>query len=50
VTEVIEDIISRLEERNRKIRIADFSEGGWLTVKHYESHALAVDQEDDKKI
>ncbi|XP_068717318.1 uncharacterized protein [Montipora capricornis] len=37
-------------ERNRKIRIADFSEGGWLTVKHYESNAVALDLEDDKRI
>ncbi|XP_048578031.1 uncharacterized protein LOC116611462 [Nematostella vectensis] len=37
-------------DRNRKIRIADSSEGGWATVKHYEGSPVAIDQEDDKKI
>ena len=39
-----------IKERNRKIRIADSSEAGWLTVKHYERNAVALDLEDDKRI
>ena len=49
-SQIISQAISSLKERNRKIRIADSSEGGWLTVKHYESNAVALDFEDDKKI
>ena len=44
------DSIKLIKERNRKIRIADSAEGGWLTVKHYESNAFALDLEDDKRI
>ena len=39
---LIQEAISLLEERNRKIRIADSSEAGWLTVKHYESNPVAL--------
>ena len=39
-----------LKERNRKIQIADSSEGCWLTVLHHESNAVALDLEDDKRI
>ena len=42
------DSIRLIKERNRKIRIADFSEGGWVRVKHYESNAVFLDLEDDK--
>ena len=44
------DSIKLIKERNRKIRIADSSERGWLTVKHYESNAVALDLGDDKRI
>ena len=47
---LLNDSIKRIKERNRKIRIADSSEGGWLTVKHYESNTVALDLEDDKRI
>ena len=46
----LDDSIKLIKERNRKIRIADFSEAGWLTVKHYKSNAVALDLEDDKRI
>ena len=39
----LNDSMQLIKERNRKIRIADSSEGGWLTVKHYESNAVALD-------
>ena len=47
---LLNDSIKLIKERNRKIQIADSSEGGWLTVKHYESNAVAHDLEDDKRI
>ena len=47
---LLNDSIKLIKERNRKIRIADSSEGGWLTVKHYKSNAVALDSEDDKRI
>ena len=34
--------IKLIKERNRKIRMADSSDGGWLTVKHYESNAVSL--------
>ena len=47
---LLSDSIKLLKVRNRKIRFADSSEGGWLTVKHYESNAATLDLEDDKRI
>ena len=48
--QLISQSVTSLKERNRKIRITDSSEGGWLTAKHYESNAVALDLEDNKKI
>ena len=48
--DLIQEAVGLLEERNRKIRIANSSEAGWLTVKHYESNPVALNSEDDKKI
>ena len=39
--ELIGKSIQSLKERNRKIRITDSSDGGWLTVKHCEGNAVA---------
>ena len=47
---LLNDFIKLIKERTRKIRFADSSKGGWLTVKHYESNAVALDLEDDKRI
>ena len=47
---ILDETIELLRERNRKIRIADSSEAGWLTVKHYESSPVSLSEEDDKKI
>ena len=48
--QLISQSVTSLKERNRKIRIADSPEGGWLTVKHYKSNAVALDLEDDRII
>ena len=47
---LIQEAIGLLEGRNRKIRIADSSEAGWLTVKLYKSNPVALNSEDGKKI
>ena len=39
-----------LQERNREIRIADSSEAGWLTVKHYKSSPVSLSEDNDKQI
>ena len=39
--ELLGKSIESLKERNRKIRVTDCSHGGWLTVKHCESNAVA---------
>ena len=44
------ETIELLKERNRKIRIADSSEAGWLTVKPYESNPVSLSEVDDQKI
>ena len=50
VKDTLDKALALIDERNRKIRIADTSEAGWLTVKHYEASAVALDPDDDKKI
>ena len=47
---ILDETIEILQERNRKIRIADSSEAGWLTVKHYKSNPVSLSENDDMKI
>ena len=46
----IQDAISLLKTRNKHIKIADRSTGGWATVAEYVTDDLASDSEDEKKI
>jgi hypothetical protein len=48
--ELLEEIINLIKERNKHIRIADTSAGGWDTVRNYVSNPIASDDEDEAKI
>ena len=45
--ETLNDAVEKLRVRNKHICIADSTEGGWETVRQYESNPIASDSDDD---
>ena len=39
-----------LEKRQKHIKAANRSDFGWTTVEHYDSHPLAGDSDDEKRL
>ncbi|CAC5422899.1 unnamed protein product [Mytilus coruscus] len=47
---IMSELITKVKARNKSIRIADSSAGGWTTVREYESNTIADNSDDEKKI
>ena len=48
--ESTQEALKLIQKRQKLIKLADKSEGGWLVVQEYESDELADNSEDEKKI
>ena len=47
---LLEDVLKDIKDRNKLIRLADKSSGGWATVTEYQSDSIASDSSDEKKM
>ena len=45
----IKNVINLIQSRQKLIKLADKSEGGWLVVEEYEHEELAEDSDDEKR-
>jgi hypothetical protein len=48
--EKIGEIKDKIAQRNKLIKIADTSEGGWETVRQYQTNTIASDTDDETRI
>ena len=48
--ETISELIEKVKRHNKLINIADTSEGGWETVRQYESNQVVSNLDDESKI
>ena len=48
--ELLDEGMHVLDERNKDIEIADYSEFGWTTVEEYRKRGVADDSDDDKRL
>ena len=48
--EKIEEIKDKIAKCNKLIKIADTSEGGWETVRQYQTNPIASDTDDETRI
>ena len=48
--EEVSTIMEDVSHRNKLIKLADLSDGGWATVTEYETHQLADDSDDERRI
>ena len=46
----LDEGMKSLEKRQKHIKLADRSDYGWSTVEHYDSHPLADDSDDEKRL